>query len=53
MLVCVVINYADMLFSNFVIEYLRGNEKVREGVFACLYGAQFESLQQKKISKIS
>ena len=29
-------------------EYLRENEKVRETVFACSYGAQVESFKQKK-----
>ena len=37
----VVIDYVDQdtLFSNFMIEYLCGNEKFCNTVFACLYGA--------------
>ena len=30
------------------MEYLRENEKVRETVFACSYGAQVEYFKQKK-----
>ena len=29
------VDYADMRISNFVIEYFRENEKVRETVLAC------------------
>ena len=47
----VVLDYADTGFSNFAIEYLRENEKVRETVFACSYGAQVESFKQKKMVK--
>ena len=32
-------------------EYLRENEKVRETVFACSYGAQVESFKQKNGQK--
>ena len=47
----VVVDYADTRFSNFVIEYIRKNEKVRDKtVFACSYGAQVESF--KKIKKM-
>ena len=50
----VVNDYADTRFSNLVIEYLCENEKVRETVFVCSYGAQIESFKQKrKWSKIS
>ena len=38
--VSIVVDYADTGFSNFAIEYLRENEKVRETVFACSYGTQ-------------
>ena len=41
-----------MRFSNFAIEYLRENEKVRETVFVCSYGAQVESLKQKKVKNV-
>ena len=33
----VVLDYADMPLSNFVIEYLRKNEKFRETVFDCTH----------------
>ena len=36
--------HVDIQFSNFTIEYLFENEKVRETVFACSYVAQVESL---------
>ena len=50
----VVVDYAYDGFFIFAIEYLRENEKVRETVFACSYGAQVESFKQiKKLSKIS
>ena len=32
---------------DFIIKYLRENEKVRETIFACSYGAQVESFKQK------
>ena len=35
----VAFDYADTQFSSFRIEYLRTNEKFRETVFACSYGA--------------
>ena len=41
----------DTGFFIFAIEYLCKNEKVRETVFACSYGAQIESLSQKKDRK--
>ena len=47
----VVLDYADTGFSNFAIKYLRENEKVRETVFACSYGAQVESFKQIKFIK--
>ena len=50
---CVVSDYTDSQFSNFVIEYLHENVKVCEIVFVCSYGAQVESLKPKKWSKIS
>ena len=49
--VCVFIDYADTGFSNFVIEYLRENEKFRETVFACAYEAQVEFLAKKNGQK--
>ena len=33
------------------MEYLRENEKVRETVFACSYGAQVESVKQTEMVK--
>ena len=33
-----IVDYADTRFSNFVIEYLHKNEKVRKTVFACSNG---------------
>ena len=36
---------------NFAIEYLCENEKFRETVFACSYGAQVESSKQKNGQK--
>ena len=41
-------DYAGTRVSNFGIEYLRGNEKVRGTIFVCSYGAQVESLKQNK-----
>ena len=41
-----------MRFSNFAIEYLRENEKVRETVFVYSYRAQVESLKQKKVKNV-
>ena len=49
----IVVDYADMQFSNFVSEYLWENKKVRETVFACSNGTQIESFKPKKWSKIS
>ena len=49
----VVVDYADTRFSNFANEYLRENEKFRETVFACSYGAQVKFVKPKKASKIS
>ena len=37
--------YADALYSNFAMEYLRENEKVIEIGFACSNGAQVESFK--------
>ena len=51
--VCVVVDYNDTWFLNFVIEYLCENKKFHESVFSCSYGAQFESISRKKRSKIS
>ena len=45
----VVNDYADTRISNFVIEYLRKNERFCETVFACSYGAQVESFKPKKM----
>ena len=49
LLVHIVVDYTDTLFSNFAIKYLHENKKVRETVFACSYGygAQVESFKQK------
>ena len=44
MCVRVAVNYVDMRFSNFAIEYLRENEIFRETVFA-----QVESCKQKRM----
>ena len=41
-----VVNYTGRQISNFAINYLRKNEKVRETVFACSYGAQVQSFKQ-------
>ena len=38
-------------FSNFAIEYLCENEKVRETIFVCSYKAQAESVQHKNAKK--
>ena len=38
--------------SNFAIEYLREKEKSRETVFACSYGAKFESFKQKMVKNL-
>ena len=48
-----IVDYADTGFSSFAIEYLRENEKFRETVFACSYGAQVVTFKQKKWTKIS
>ena len=45
----VVVDYADTKFSNVAIDYLRENEKFRETVFACSYGAQVEYFKPKKL----
>ena len=47
------VDFPEAQFSNFAIKYLSKNEKVRETVFACSYGAQIESFKQKNWSKIS
>ena len=49
MRVGVVIDFADTRFLNFAMEYLCQTEKVHETVFTCSYGAQIESVRQKKI----
>ena len=38
---------ADTRLSNFVIEYLRENEKVGETFLSCSYGAQIKSFGPK------
>ena len=43
----VVLDYADMPLLNFVIEYLRKNEKFRETVFVCSYSMWPASLLSK------
>ena len=47
LLVSIVADYADTRLSNFALAYLRENEKVRDTVVACSYGAQVESFKQK------
>ena len=42
------VDYTDTRFSNFAIKCLCKNEKVHETVFTCSYGAQIESVRQKK-----
>ena len=42
----------DMQFLNFANEYLRENEKFRETVFACLYGAQVEFFEEKSVDNL-
>ena len=39
------------IFLTSAIEYLRENEKVRETVYVCSFGAQNKSLKQKKSTK--
>ena len=41
------LHYTDTRFSNFAIEYLHENEKVRETVFACSSGPRSKLLCQK------
>ena len=48
MCVQLVLNYADTQFSNFAVEYLRENKKVRKIVFACSYMVQVENFKQPK-----
>ena len=48
----VVKDYADTQFSNFAIEYLHENLKIRETVFVCSYGPR-SNILSKKWSKIS
>ena len=48
----VVVDYANMRFSNFAIEYLNKKEKIRKSFFACSYGPRSDLLS-KKWSKIS
>ena len=48
---CIVVNYADTLFSNFANEFLCENETVHETVFAGLCGDQVESFKQNKCRK--
>ena len=43
---------SDCPFPNFAFKYLREDEKFRETVFACSYGAQVESFKPRKWSKI-
>ena len=43
----IVTDYAYTRFSNFAIEYLRENEKVRKTVFACSCGAPVKSFKHK------
>ena len=44
----VIVDYADTQLSNFAIEFLRENEKIRAIVFASWYGAQVESFKKRK-----
>ena len=46
-----IVDYADTGFSSFAIEYLRENEKFRETVFACSYGAQVVTFKPKKMDE--
>ena len=41
-------NVCHTRFSNFAIGYLHENEKVRDTVFACSYGAQIESFKKNR-----
>ena len=45
---------SDTGFSNFAIEYLRENEKVRETVFACSFhmGPRSNLLSQKMVKNL-
>ena len=43
-----VIDYTEMRISDLILEYLRENEKVRETVLACSYGAHLKSFEQNK-----
>ena len=43
----VVVDYTDIRFSNFEIEYLRENKQVRATVFACSHGAQSKYFKPK------
>ena len=43
----IVVDFTDLRFSNFVIEYLGKNEKDREYILACSCGAQVESFEQR------
>ena len=43
---------SDCPFPNFAFKYLREDEKFRETVLACSYGAQVESFKPRKWSKI-
>ena len=52
MCVRVVNEYADTRFSNFAIEYVRENEKVRDNVLVCLYGAKVKSFKQKMVENL-
>ena len=46
--VLIVVDYVDIRFLNFAIEYLRENEKAHETVFAFSYGARSNLLCKKK-----
>ena len=51
--VWVVVDYAETRFLNFVIKYLCENEKIRETVLGCSFGAQVKSFVQNNISRKS
>ena len=49
---CIVVDYTDMRFLKFAIEYLCKNKTVCETFFAYSYGVQVDSLKIKKCLKI-
>ena len=47
-----VVDFADMRFSNFAIEYLHKNEKIRKSVFDCSYGPRSDLLRKKMVENL-